>query len=147
MVILKGQKSCYSDHIFWPMILKFFYDMWNISTFIWVNKHNSSFYRVCVLVAQSCLTLCNPMDCSLPGSSVHGILQAKILEPVAISDSRGSSRLRDRTWVFCIAGRLFTPEPSRKPFKIGERVYHFRACWGIDLGVKRSRVWRCACEA
>ena len=42
-------------------------------------------------VAQSCLTLCDPMDCSLPGSSVHGILQVRILEWVAISFSRGSS--------------------------------------------------------
>ena len=42
---------------------------------------------MCVLVIQSCLTLCNPMDCSLPGSSVHGILQARILEWVAISFS------------------------------------------------------------
>ena len=42
---------------------------------------------VCVLVAQSCLTLCDPMDCSPPGSSVHGILQARILEWVAISFS------------------------------------------------------------
>ena len=46
---------------------------------------------VCVLVTQSCLTLCNPTDCSLPGSSVHGISQARILEWVAISSSRGSS--------------------------------------------------------
>ena len=46
-------------------------------------------------VAQSCLTLCDPMDCSLPGSSVHGILQARILEWVAISFSRGSSQPRD----------------------------------------------------
>ena len=46
---------------------------------------------VCVLVAQSCLTLCNSMDCSPPGSSVHGILQAGILEWVAIPFSRGSS--------------------------------------------------------
>ena len=45
--------------------------------------------RVCS-VAQFCLTLCDPMDCSLPGSSVHGILQARILEWVAISSSRGS---------------------------------------------------------
>ena len=42
-------------------------------------------------VAQSCLTLCNPMDCSLPGSSVHRIFKARILEWVAISSSRGSS--------------------------------------------------------
>ena len=47
------------------------------------------------IVAQSCLTLCNPMDCSLPGSSVHGILQARLLEWVAFSFSRGSSWPRD----------------------------------------------------
>ena len=44
-----------------------------------------------MLFAQSCLTLCDPVDCSLPGFSVHGILQARILEWVAISSSRGSS--------------------------------------------------------
>ena len=59
-------------------------------------------------VAQSCPTLCNPMDCSLPGSSVHGIFQARILEWVAISFSRGSSQPRDQTPVSCIAGRRFT---------------------------------------
>ena len=48
-----------------------------------------------LLVIQSCLTLCDPMDCSLLGSSVHGILQARILEWVAISYSRGSSQPRD----------------------------------------------------
>ena len=53
------------------------------------------------------LTLCNPVDCSLPGSSVHGILQAVILEWVVISFSRGSSRPRDRTGVSCIGGRHF----------------------------------------
>ena len=57
--------------------------------------------------AQLCPTLCNPMDCSLPGSSVHGILQARILEWVAISFSRGSSKPRDQTQVSCIAGRCF----------------------------------------
>ena len=51
--------------------------------------------KVKVLVTQSCLTLFDPMDCSPPGSSVHGILQARILEWVAISISRGSSKLRD----------------------------------------------------
>ena len=58
-------------------------------------------------VTQSCQTLCDPMDCSLPDSSVHGILEARILEWVAISFSRGSSRPRDRTWVSHIAGRRF----------------------------------------
>ena len=63
---------------------------------------------MCVLAAQSCLTLCDPMDCRLPGSFVHRISQAKILDWVAISSSRGSSWSRDWTWVFCIAGRFFT---------------------------------------
>ena len=59
-------------------------------------------------IAQSCLTLCRLMDCSSPGSSIHGIFQAGILAWVAISFSRGSSRPRDRTWVSRIAGRHFT---------------------------------------
>ena len=51
---------------------------------------------------------CNPMDCNLPNSSVHGILQARILEWVVISFSRGSSRHKNRTLVYYIAGRFFT---------------------------------------
>ena len=65
-------------------------------------------------VAQSCPTLCNPMDCSLPGSSVHGIFQARIQEWVAISFSRGSSQLRDQTQVSCIVGRHFTVWATRE---------------------------------
>ena len=53
-------------------------------------------------------SFCNPMDCSLPGSSVHGILQARILEWVAILFSRASSQPRDKNWASCIAGRFFT---------------------------------------
>ena len=58
-------------------------------------------------VAQSCPTLCDPVDCSPPGSSVHGILQARVLEWAAISFFRGSSRPRDRTHVspFSCTGR------------------------------------------
>ena len=55
-----------------------------------------------------CLTLCDPMDYSLPGSSVHGIFQARILEWVTISFSRGSSQPRDGTWVSCTAGGHIT---------------------------------------
>ena len=64
-------------------------------------------YGFNVLVAQSCPTLYNPMDCSPPGSSVHAILQARILEWVAIPFSRGSS-WQDRTQASCTAGRFFT---------------------------------------
>ena len=59
-------------------------------------------------VAQSCLTLCDPMDCSLPGFPVHGIFQARIPEWVSISFSRRSSRPRDWTQVSCVVGRQFT---------------------------------------
>ena len=64
--------------------------------------------------AQSCPTLCDPMDCSLPGSSLHGILQARVLEWVAISFSRGSSRPRDRTQVSRIPGRRFNLGATRE---------------------------------
>ena len=72
-------------------------------------------YQGCMSVAQSCLTLCHPRDCSPPGSSVHGILQARILGWVAISFFRGSSWPRDWTWVSNIAGRLLTVWATRKP--------------------------------
>ena len=61
-----------------------------------------------VLVAQSCLTLCDPTDYSSPSSSVHGILQVRTLEWIAIPFSTGSSRPKDQTGVSCIAGRFFT---------------------------------------
>ena len=61
-----------------------------------------------VLVAQLCLTLCNPMDYSLPATSVHEVLQSEILEWGAIPFSRGSSQPRDWTQVSCIEGRFFT---------------------------------------
>ena len=53
--------------------------------------------------AQSCLTLCDPMDCSPPGSSLHEILLARILEWVSMPSSRGSSRPKDWNWVSCIS--------------------------------------------
>ena len=71
-------------------------------------------------VAQSCPTLCDPMDCSLSGSSVHGIFQARVLQWIAISFSRGSSRPRNQTQVSCIAGRCFT-------------VWAAREAWGMAL--------------
>ena len=65
-------------------------------------------------IAQSCPTLCDPMDCSLQGSPVHGIFQARVPEWVAISFSRGFSPPRDRTRVSCIAGRHFTVCATRE---------------------------------
>ena len=65
-------------------------------------------------VAQSCPTLCNPLDCSPLGSSVHGIFQARILEWVAIFFSRGSSQPSDRTRVSRLTGRCFTVWATRE---------------------------------
>ena len=70
--------------------------------------------KVKVLVAQSCLTLGDSMDWSLPGSSVQVILQARILEWIVIPFSRGSSRPRDWVQVSCIAGRFFTAWATRE---------------------------------
>ena len=70
--------------------------------------HPYSYIKVKVSVLQSYATLSNPMNCSPPGSSVHEILQTRILEWIAISSSRGSSQTMDQTWVSWIAGRFFT---------------------------------------
>ena len=69
---------------------------------------------VCVLVAQLCLTPCDPMGCSPPDSPVPGILRARMLKWVATSFSRGSSQPRDQTQVSCTAGRFFTIRPTRE---------------------------------
>ena len=72
---------------------------------------------ICV-VAKTCLNLCDPMDCRLPGSPVHEIFQARILEWVAISSSRGSFWPKDWTHISCIAGRFFISEPPMKPLNL-----------------------------
>ena len=69
----------------------------------------------CCLVTKSCPTLCIPMNCSQPGSSVHGISQVRILEWVAMFSSRGSSRPRDRTLPPALAGGFFTTKPPGQP--------------------------------
>ena len=80
-----------------------------------IIKFFTSYVCLCAKSLQLCPTLCDPMNCSLPGSSVHGILQERILEWVAMSSSRGSSQTRDQTCVSSTAGRLFTIEPLGKP--------------------------------
>ena len=74
-------------------------------------------------VAQSCPTLCDPMDCSLSGSSVHGIFQARVLEWVAISFSRVSSQSRDRTLVSCTADRHFTIWATREAHQLTKMLH------------------------
>ena len=83
-------------------------------------------------VAQLCPTLCDPMDCSLPCSSVHGILQARILGWVASSLSMGSFQLRDwfhLSCVFCIVGRFFTTEPPWNPSTTYQGYFNFISSW------------------
>ena len=80
---------------------------------------------VCVLVTQSCLTLCDPMDYIPTGSSVHRILQARILEWVAISSSSGSSQPRDETQASCTTGWLFTVWATRET--------HLFTCFNVKI--------------
>ena len=91
--------------------------------------------KVKVLVAQSCPALWDPMDCSPPGSSVHRVLQARILERVVTPFSRGSSRPRDQSQVSCTAGRFFTIWATReaKQLATGEGYSKRR-----ELHVQRS---------
>ena len=82
---------------------------WTAGEFFTVRATREALYwQQILLVVQLCPTHCDPTDCSPPGSSVHGILQARILMWVAIPSSRGSSQSRDQTWVTCLIGRLFT---------------------------------------
>ena len=69
------------------------------------------------LVAKSCLTLCDPMDCSPPGSFICRISQARVLEWGAVSFSRGPSQLRNQTRISCVAGRFLTAEPPGIPIR------------------------------
>ena len=104
----RGPPSC-SNIIFNMLMTQGIYII--MSTILNINEWVSE-------VAQSCPTLCDPMDCSIPGSSVHGIFQAKVLEWVAISFSRGSSWPRDWTLVSHIAGRRFTVWATREALSI-----------------------------
>ena len=99
--------------------------------------------RTVLLCVLSHVWLCSSMDCSPPGSSVHGIFQARILERVSISFSRGYSQPRDRTWVSfvsCIAGG--SAEPSGKP-----KVWKDRLLWRLDenWGAWTSLRWQSVC--
>ena len=88
-------------------------------------------------VTQLCLTLCDPIDCTPPGSSIHGILQARILESIAMPPSRGSSPPRDWTQVPCIAGRLFTMWTTREGAREATREFALaRICKTQEKSVK-----------
>ena len=89
-----------------------------IATNYIINSTNLNTRKEKVLVTALCPTLCTPMYSTLPGSSVHGILQARILEWVAIPSCRGCSRLRDRTHVSSIGRQiLYHLRHQGSPFK------------------------------
>ena len=109
-----------------------------------MNKESSQYqevpywycWKVSVLVASSCQILCDPMDCNLPGSSVYGTSQARILESVAIPFSRGSSEHRDQTPVSRITGRFFTIWATREAPMISLKYsYSIRDLVSSNCGV------------
>ena len=115
----------------------------------WVQVHTVCFMKSesVVLVAQSCPTLCNPMDGRLWGSSVHGTLQARMMEWVAISYPRGSSQPRDQTHVSWIIGEFFTFWATREAILLHDRPINWETrCWGKEQWlfgkVNRPRRWR-----
>ena len=93
--------------------------------------------------AQSCLTLCDPMDCSLPGPSVHGVFQARMLEWVAISYSRRSSQPRDQGHVSCIGRQILyhcaTWEAPIRCFFLHLLVSPLESYWVVELLIRESK--------
>ena len=96
-----------------------------------INMHECvyTYTKVKVLVTQSCLTLCDLLDCSPPGSSVCGILQAGVLEWVAMPLSRGCSQPTNQTWFSHVAGRFFTIWATRKVFFAYVQTYSQFSSW------------------
>ena len=94
-----------------------------ISFFLWLNS--SPACMPACSVAKLCLTLCDPVDCSPPGSSVHGILQARILEWVAISFSRNLPNSGIEPLSPALAGGFFTTEPPEKPISVRTYIHTY----------------------
>ena len=92
-------------------------------------------------VTKLCPTLCSLMDCSLPGSSVHGIFLARVLEWIAMPSSKRSFQSKDRTHVFCISfivGRFFTAEPS------GNHIMHMCVCVYVYIYIHTLYIYAAA---
>ena len=108
---------------------------WTVETiYALIKDYPISTYREYSEVAQSCPTLCDPVDCSLPGSSVPGIFQATVLEWIAISFSRVSSQPKDRTRVSRIVDRRFTVWATRE-VQMSDWMY---ANWNQDCWEKHQ---------
>ena len=141
--------------LLWPIRNMYLVTKIDVYVYIYIYIH-IFIYMMCVCVcvcvcvhAQWCQTLSDPMDCSLPGSSVHGILQARILEWVAISFSKGSLQPKDWTWVPCIAGRFPASESLGKPPVLGSwcriELNSHIPCWCLRfacwVGSPTHRCW------
>ena len=106
-----------------------------------MSKPPSLDFKCLLRITQSCLILCNPMDYSPPGSSVHGILQPRILEWASIPFSRESIQPRDGKWVSCTAGRFFTiwatREAQSKIKKLNVYIFHlpFPIFFGLQCDI------------
>ena len=103
----------------------------------------STFIAAAAQSLQSCPALCDTMDCSLPGSSVHGILQARILKWVAMLFSRGSSWPRNWTQISCLAGRFFTAESPRNFYTSYQKHW---ACLSTFWKNLNSFIFVCCCN-
>ena len=110
-----------SGYSFWPKSKPLKQQKWKVEAWHIMKERE---------VAQSCPTLCDPMDCSLPGSSVHGIFQARVLEWVAISFSRGSSGPRYQTRSPALQADSLLSEPPGKPYNERRKSNSY---WVSDL--------------
>ena len=98
--------------------------------------------HACMLSLQSCLTLSDPMDCSQPGSSVHGILQARILEWVAMPSSRGSSYPGIESRSPTLQADSLPSEPPEKPYVESRTWYNDLICKAeTETQTERTNVW------
>ena len=112
-------------------LLKFSMKESNSWNTVWIK------WQVQVKIAQLCLTLFNPMNCRLPGSSVHWLLKARILEWVAIPFCRGSSQPRDQAQVSHIAGGVFIIWAIKNVYKLFNHTLgkHYYWCWKLSFTI------------
>ena len=116
-------------------------------TFQWTGRWSTftkqrPYACLCGQSLQLCSAVCDPVDCNPPVSSVHGILQTRILQWVVMPSSRGFSQSRNWThisWVSWIAGKFLTTEPPRKP----KNHMHF---WKSSTKKKKKRSQHCSCK-
>ena len=141
----------HAEPIYLDSMSTLYLSFWNICFYFFLPHLGDSHYHspthpslyVLCLVPQLCLTLFEPMDGNQPGSSVHGISQARILEGVAIPFSRGSSQLRDQTQSPALQADYLPSEAPGKPKNIG--VVSLALLQGIFLTQESNHVLHCSC--